>query len=1576
MARKLNKKFVIVLAVSGAVLIGGLVAVPTVGWRLFRPSIAQLEATGDAAMQAGDYEEAQIAYGKGANRDRNNIPLQLKFLDAFDYTVQGDPEKYRKLRLMMAQVVVNDPRSVPALERILTFQLNDLRGAPASAEAAAYSAATVQAVTNTAERILQIDPQHVAARKALISAVLEPYRRNLEVSAAAVEKQRDAAVALYEELGGKDAEVLQMATTFRLIAAQRAAQQGNAPELKAQLEAAKALVEKAIADHPESCFAWMCHAQVQRTVGMLMPGLSQQEREAITKAWLTSVTKADELARPEDAENEEFLNIRATRLRLLEAENPKLAEERYRQLLAELPNQRQPRVMLADFLAKQPNRGDDAIAVLETPFRPARALRSLEAMTHRSIELVELVRRCTIRLATLDHITDTAEREKRLGEVESLYNQLKSAHEVGNSLLLKASLQRIEAGIAMERGQVAEALAALDSAQKMLNPESTVSFEQEMRNEVLLEYAQAQLRLRQTGRAKPALTELVSRSGQHWQARMVLAQLLINERNFAEAAKHVELLQRVFPGNPQVEKLSIAILAQRQDELREKYKSMPESTRDQRLIKIMAAGTLGDMDDAMRIARLMQQADPGDEDAAQVLVQGLLRANQREEAIAVLTAARQAKPDSSRLKTLADLLAAQTAEQRQELARENIDKIADPYQKQLALAEFHRVQGKVDEALAALEQARQINPRDGRAPEAIFNIKLMQQKFDDADALLPTLSQLNTDLVGGEIVRLKAQLARAAADPTPGKREQVLRDALVRAAQIIERYREIAAPTLFYAQLLQQAGDYQAAVEQYAATLDKVPTDLDALRGSVECLLALQRPAEARKRLDAARQIAPDDPQLRTLELNYELNYGDPLRAIDTLKNTLAQNPDNPHAWSQVATGLELAARARYRNGDVHGSRQYLADAAEHLGKAFEKFPNELRFAVQRAELLRRVGQNTEAEQTLTALANRADLKNRADVVELLAEQYERSGKPEEAERILAEFLARAGADKSIEVPTSTLLRLSLLCAQQNRLQDALAVLSLRKDDPAIKRQRIELLLAAGDVKAAREAIDEALATSPTADIYLVAAYVELRSNRFEQAEGFINRVLQERPNDPAALFGRAQVALSRNQLDPARDDLIRVRDLAPGHVEAAITLADVYYRKRQRDEALQTLENAWNVNPTAKALLMKLCDAYATSEPPRWASMERAIQTARQAESAANDPDILMLEANMWIARKNMKKAQELAKAALNVAPTNADLRYRYFDALLRAGAYRELIKESEPVLAEDRGAWWLNRLRGLAYRRLEQKNEAQKEFDAAFNLVHSANNEGAVAHVIKTVAEAMDVKTAIAMVQPIVGSSINYRLLQAELHQREGNPQAALELLERVIVDRDRLQPDQLRQTLQMLGSAYLQINPPQPRKAREVYEELLAMMPDNILILNNLAYVLTIPESGGTPAEALKFSTRSYELANTYSLEEATLYVLDTHGWVLVKNGQLSDGLDLLRTAAQTATFPDVHLHLAEAYLMAGDAEQAAMALANAERVISALERDRKPIDPTVRPRYEQLLAQVNAKKKPEPSVGAAN
>ena len=123
-----------------------------------------------------------------------------------------------------------------------------------------------------------------------------------------------------------------------------------------------------------------------------------------------------------------------------------------------------------------------------------------------------------------------------------------------------------------------------------------------------------------------------------------------------------------------------------------------------------------------------------------------------------------------------------------------------------------------------------------------------------------------------------------------------------------------------------------------------------------------------------------------------------------------------------------------------------------------------------------------------------------------------------------------------------------------------------------------------------------------------------------------------------------------------------------------------------------------------------------------------------------------------------------------------------------------------------------------------------------------------------------------------------------------------------------------------------------------------------------------------------KALEYSTRAYAISQTISqFDPSVRYVQDTHGWVMVLNGQLADGINLLRTASEGAGFPDVYMHLAEAYLMDGQLSEARRALGRAEETILTLKSKNQPIDPAIRPRLDRLTADLDAKEKA--ALGAA-
>jgi predicted Zn-dependent protease len=80
----------------------------------------------------------------------------------------------------------------------------------------------------------------------------------------------------------------------------------------------------------------------------------------------------------------------------------------------------------------------------------------------------------------------------------------------------------------------------------------------------------------------------------------------------------------------------------------------------------------------------------------------------------------------------------------------------------------------------------------------------------------------------------------------------------------------------------------------------------------------------------------------------------------------------------------------------------------------------------------------------------------------------------------------------------------------------------------------------------------------------------------------------------------------------------------------------------------------------------------------------------------------------------------------------------------------------------------------------------------------------------------------------------------------------------------------------------------------KTIQEYESILQKQPTNISILNNIAYLLI--ESGGNARKALEYAERAYKAL------PANPGVLDTYGYVLLKNEKAQEADEILQRALQ--------------------------------------------------------------------------
>jgi tetratricopeptide (TPR) repeat protein len=140
---------------------------------------------------------------------------------------------------------------------------------------------------------------------------------------------------------------------------------------------------------------------------------------------------------------------------------------------------------------------------------------------------------------------------------------------------------------------------------------------------------------------------------------------------------------------------------------------------------------------------------------------------------------------------------------------------------------------------------------------------------------------------------------------------------------------------------------------------------------------------------------------------------------------------------------------------------------------------------------------------------------------------------------------------------------------------------------------------------------------------------------------------------------------------------------------------------------------------------------------------------------------------------------------------------------------------------------------------------------------------------------------------------------------------------------------------------------------------YESLLAEMPNNTFVLNNLAYLLA--ENSEKLAEALEYAVRARELAPNNG------GVLDTYAYVLYKNGRYSKADEALQTSLQLYVDGDVVVP-AEVYEHLGMVKEKLGASAEAVSAYKqALEAGAGELSDSVRARIVSAIERLSGQEK---------
>lgn len=811
--------------------------------------------------------------------------------------------------------------------------------------------------------------------------------------------------------------------------------------------------------------------------------------------------------------------------------------------------------------------------------------------------------------------------------------------------------------------------------------------------------------------------------------------------------------------------------------------------------------------------------------------------------------------------------------------------------------------GKYSQAADVLK----VNPeQDGQQQVLLGYAALGQAQFDQAEAAMQTArdwSAANNDqtleqsaLIGlARIAFLQQQTAEAQQRVT-----QVLSandrhvQALVLQAELHADRGENANTIETYNRLLQTIRDVADAGEAESLTEEfrLLPSEkFFVLMGLVDAYWQTDDQDAVTQTLARVVKQFPSHPRPRYLQALQAFQAGEYTQAASTLQEVLRSYP-------RYEPALILS-------GSVNFALDNFQQADMLLSTALAINPDNTRAQDLLTATRLKLYPSDEALNSL-----RSTLPSDADVSLLAGRVAMNLGETEQGLRYIQEALRKD--------PDNILLATQLASAYiaNNQYSEAVDILeslpgqNSEADSNAEQRKNLLLVFAHLRSPTPEKAINPALAMAVNqpddASVYRLLGTVYAASGDNEKALSSLQRATRLGPKEAVNWFALGEQQFRLDQLVSAEASLRKSLSLDTGNEQTLLTLSRLLRRSDQGAEAVKLLQQATKDNPGSMPLVLALVetslqldqldqaeqiarDLY-TKRPDQVGAVNslaavlaaqdksaEAIKLLAEAEARKTTASVLPFNRAQLLAAAGQTEAADAAfKKALTIQPDNLTILEgyaRFLASQQRTEAAFEVAKRLQQASASQ--AYRAHALQGDLFMRQGQYRDAVEQYTKSFDQ--------------RPAAEALLKMTAAKSRAglPLSTARLNQWLTQ---YPRDNTVRLAL--------------------------AQYLQENGQNDAAIRE-YEQAMVLDESNYLAMNNLAWLYSLKQD----KRALKTAARAHELAPDNPS------IMDTYGWLLIKQGDLQQGLDLVEQAARLLPEqPDIQYHIAYAHYQLGQVDTA--------------------------------------------------
>jgi tetratricopeptide (TPR) repeat protein len=493
--------------------------------------------------------------------------------------------------------------------------------------------------------------------------------------------------------------------------------------------------------------------------------------------------------------------------------------------------------------------------------------------------------------------------------------------------------------------------------------------------------------------------------------------------------------------------------------------------------------------------------------------------------------------------------------------------------------------------------------------------------------------------------------------------------------------------------------------------------------------------------------------------------------------------------------------------------------------------------------------------------------------------------------------------------------------AAQGKLSDAVAAAqeALRLSggrDHAAAFLLATLYYDLGRLPEAEQLVDALVPTRPgDRALLVIQGLVKLDLGNFEDAEPALTKAAEGDASLPWARLGGAVLLRARGRVDEAETALEKLVSDKPDWTLAQFQLGVTRLAKNQPQSALMAFGAAESSAGRSLEVRLRTARVLLTVNQP-----SLAIDRARPLLQTSVGPAARALIVQAELSRNAPDRAERVLRDAVDATPKDAIARLQLGRFYLDRGRARDAVAQFDAAARARPDAPEPLAAKADAHLALGEPAEAVRAGEQVITLrPHDAHSYLVLGSVFERLGRTAD---ALATYQRLLEKAPNHLGVvraMAAVFAREGRTTDAVKLLSEAAAAHPR-------SPLPLVDIAQISERTGNLPAAVAAYRNALLRAPDDVSLLNNLAYLLA--KNRTTLSEAEVLAERAHHKRPRNGA------IADTLGWILYQQRSLDRASRLLEQAASALPAnPEVQYHLAVVYAEQGKRTEARQALERA-------------------------------------------